>query len=126
MTRSSGWRAIPRACGVLAALALGIIPLIPTLSGVAATHSAARAGGPSGTLNLVIEYEQGSLDPDVDYDSGITYIRNVYDTLVSAVGARQVQIVPNLAASWQVSSDGKTWTFHLRPHVTFHDGSPVD
>ncbi len=116
----------PKARHVVAALVLALIPVIPSLSNAATAHAAARTSGPSGSLSVVIEYEQGSLDPDVDYDAGITYIRQVYDTLVSAEGSRQVTIVPNLATNWQESPDGKTWTFHLRPHVTFHDGSPVN
>ncbi len=30
-----------------------------------------------------------------------------------------------LAKSWELSTDGKTYTFHLQPQATFHDGSPV-
>ena len=30
-----------------------------------------------------------------------------------------------LAQSWESSSNGKTWTFYLRPAVTFSDGSPL-
>jgi len=32
---------------------------------------------------------------------------------------------PELAESWDVSDDGLTWTFHLRPGATWHDGRPV-
>ena len=30
-----------------------------------------------------------------------------------------------LAQSWETSSNGKTWTFYLRPAVTFSDGTPL-
>ena len=35
------------------------------------------------------------------------------------------KIVPCLAEKWDVSQDGLTYTFHLRPNVKFQDGSPV-
>ncbi|MCW5808048.1 MAG: ABC transporter substrate-binding protein [Deltaproteobacteria bacterium] len=31
-----------------------------------------------------------------------------------------------LATAWEVSPDGKRWTFHLRPGVQFHDGAVLD
>lgn len=35
-------------------------------------------------------------------------------------------IEPGLATTWKTSEDGKTWTFTLRPRVTFHDGTALD
>ncbi len=34
------------------------------------------------------------------------------------------QTIPWLATDWQVSDDGKTWTFNLRQGVRWHDGRP--
>jgi peptide/nickel transport system substrate-binding protein len=33
-------------------------------------------------------------------------------------------LVPGLAQSWESNADATVWTFHLRPGVTWHDGSP--
>src|SRR6266852_1909392 len=34
-------------------------------------------------------------------------------------------IVPDLAHSWEIAKDGKTYTFHLRQGVQFHDGAEL-
>ena len=34
-------------------------------------------------------------------------------------------LTPELAESWEVTDDGKTYVFHLRKDATFHDGAPV-
>ncbi|GJM72552.1 hypothetical protein HMSSN036_47680 [Paenibacillus macerans] len=48
----------------------------------------------------------------------------IYDALVGYEGGGK--IVPGLAESWEISADGKTYTFHLRKQVKFSDGSPLN
>ncbi|WP_068619639.1 ABC transporter substrate-binding protein [Paenibacillus tuaregi] len=48
----------------------------------------------------------------------------VYDALVEYKG--EGKIAPSLAESWEISDDGKTYTFHLRKQVKFSDGSPLN
>ncbi|MFT4087370.1 MAG: ABC transporter substrate-binding protein [Gordonia sp. (in: high G+C Gram-positive bacteria)] len=50
--------------------------------------------------------------------------RQVLDGLVTL--ADDGQIKPWLAQSWQVSPDGLTYTFDLKPGVKFTDGTPLD
>ncbi|HEV7234908.1 MAG TPA: peptide ABC transporter substrate-binding protein [Ktedonobacteraceae bacterium] len=50
-------------------------------------------------------------------------IQMIYTGLVQLDDKLQVQ--PQLAASWDVSSDGLSWTFHLRHNLKFSDGTPL-
>jgi peptide/nickel transport system substrate-binding protein len=54
-----------------------------------------------------------------------TIIRNFADSLTDQDPATD-KIVPWLATSWEISPDGKTYTFHLRDGVTFSNGTKVD
>jgi peptide/nickel transport system substrate-binding protein len=45
----------------------------------------------------------------------------VYDQLVTL--DMDLKVVPAVAKSWEVSSDYKTFTFHLRRDIKFHDGT---
>ncbi|HPN03409.1 MAG TPA: ABC transporter substrate-binding protein [Rectinema sp.] len=47
-------------------------------------------------------------------------VKSIYDTLVEP--DQSGKIVPALAESWSVSSDGLSWTFNLRRDVIFHNG----
>ncbi|PIC63612.1 ABC transporter substrate-binding protein [Sporosarcina sp. P13] len=48
--------------------------------------------------------------------------KNIYETLVE-FEKETTDIVPALAETWNVSEDGKTWTFDLQENVKFHDGT---
>ena len=38
---------------------------------------------------------------------------------------RNLDVVPDLAESWDISADGRVYTFRIRPDAVFHDGKPV-
>ncbi|MDQ7794892.1 MAG: ABC transporter substrate-binding protein [bacterium] len=46
----------------------------------------------------------------------------IFDGLVVVDGGGRVS--PGLAESWEVSADGREWTFRLRDNVAWHDGRP--
>ncbi len=50
--------------------------------------------------------------------------KTMYDSLVFPTADGNYE--PALAESWDVSADGKTYTFHLRKDVTFHNGEPFN
>lgn len=47
----------------------------------------------------------------------------IYDTLVEQDG--DLTFHPHLAESWEEAPDGKTWVFHLKPGIIFHNGDPL-
>src|SRR2546426_11769695 len=65
-----------------------------------------------------------TFDPALAYDaSSITAIQMVFTGLVQLND--KLQVLPQLAQSWDQSPDGLTWTFHLKAHLKFGDGSPL-
>jgi peptide/nickel transport system substrate-binding protein len=52
-------------------------------------------------------------------------LENIYRGLTKPKSPADPTPVGDLATSWTVSKDQLTWTFKLRPGVTFHDGKPL-
>jgi peptide/nickel transport system substrate-binding protein len=79
------------------------------------------------TITVETISQADTLDPAIDYEvRGQWVIQNVYETLLFFKGERADQVSPWLAESYDVSTDGLTYTFHLRSGITFTDGSPFD
>ena len=71
-------------------------------------------------LDVVAPFEIKGADP---IQSGSILIKmDVIETLVDVSAGGQLE--PGLATDWEVSEDGRNWTFSLRSGVTFHNGNP--
>jgi peptide/nickel transport system substrate-binding protein len=92
-----------------------------------AAPSAAAAGQPAkgGTLVYARNIDAKTLDPHFSAqfsERHMLYL--IYNTLVAY--DKDFNIVPDLAASWEIGDGGKSITFKLRPNVKFHDGTDCD
>jgi peptide/nickel transport system substrate-binding protein len=88
-------------------------------------HGAAGSGGTADgdTLVVPISSDPATLNFVTGTDVWQAMVaRFVADSLVDE-GA-DLQVVPRLASSWDLSSDGKILVFHLRTGVRWHDGVP--
>ena len=114
-----------------------IVVLIVAFAGAAYFYSVSQspttATSSSSTsqlpISLVVEEESqpDSMDPAVTYTTpGWEIVEQVYQGLLAPNGTSFTTYVGVLAENWTVSSDGMTYTFFLRPGVTFSNGDPFN
>lgn len=117
-------RRIARLLGPAAAFALAV-SACGVAGPTALASSTAHASHRSHTLDIAFTADTQPPDPAVFYaGQGLAITTSVYQGLLQyAPNTTKHRIVPDLATSWQVSSNGLTYTFHLRKGVRFHDGT---
>ncbi len=112
-----------------------IILLIFTLSGTACnsqlSESAKKSQGSTAEPDIshflvAVEDEPDTVDfqcTSIHY----TIAQNVFNRLVEMENDDNgnMEILPSLAKSWEISEDGRDYTFHLQENVTFSNGSPL-
>jgi len=96
----------------LAVLLNGMVFESPVVNGVNREQALFLSGGESTNPH---EY-----DPATQHSSGNKLI---FSGLVSF--NTSLNLVAELAESWDISADGKVYTFHLRTNAKFHNGRPV-
>jgi peptide/nickel transport system substrate-binding protein len=112
-----------------------IVVLLVAVAGAAYFYSTTKAStGTSASTSqlptsLVVEEESqpDSMDPAVAYTTpGWEIVEQVYQALLAPNGTSYTTYIGVLARDWRVSSDGMTYTFSLRPGVTFSNGDPFN
>ena len=114
------------ALGLSASLA-GAVFAASTRTGTAAPRVAVQDGGK--TLVVAIPQATVQLDPAIAGSNGYGDILPINDNVTEGLTRYRpgtVEIEPALAEGWDVSADGLSYVFRIRPNVTFHDGTPLD
>ncbi len=104
-----------KTCLILSALLIAV----PCLAEVA--HGSPKYGG---TVVVAVSTDPAGLNPAITTQGGVHLICG---SIFSGLVAHDFNLnpVPDLAERWEVSPDGRTYTFHLAPEAVFHDGVPV-
>ena len=75
-----------------------------------------------GSAVVSFQNDVSTLDPQIGYDwQNWSIIKTIFDGLMDYVPGT-TELRPHLAESYEVSEDGRTYTFALRQGVKFHNG----
>ncbi|MBV9538101.1 MAG: ABC transporter substrate-binding protein [Acidisphaera sp.] len=89
--------------------------------------STARAATPKGVIVMAKQIDDViTFDPAESYEfTDNECCANIYRRLVSPNHSDNTKVDGDLAQSWDVSSDGKEFTFHLKQDAVFASGKPL-
>ena len=99
--------------------------LLLAFTGCGKRETTVELGNREGVLHLSIGSEPSDLDPQTVTGTGdAKIIQSLFEPLVS-YETGTLAPVPALAERWEISADGLTYTFHLRPDAKWSNGDPV-
>jgi peptide/nickel transport system substrate-binding protein len=108
------------ACGSTTTTSTTATTAAPSAPETTVTSAASNART---SINIGMTSSQSeAIDPTL-FASNLQMSGNIGETLIDFDANSKMQ--PMLATSWDIASDGKTITFHLRDGVKFSDGSPL-
>ena len=105
---------------LLTGIAAAAIALVPA----AATAPAGQAADPV-VFTVGILQDVDSLNPFTGILAEAYEIYQLQYASLMQPSSQDFTPAPGLAESWEESADGKTWTYRLRPDLTWSDGSPL-
>ena len=103
-----------------------------SLPAITACASSSSPSGADATLVIGLNSDVNSLDPNRALGWTTMLVTQamgehlVTEDLSASPASGPPLLVPRLAESYEISPDGLTYTYHLRPGVRFHDGTPFD
>jgi peptide/nickel transport system substrate-binding protein len=102
-------------------ISVGLVGLVLALA-AAGWAQQPKSGG---TLKVGWEADITGLDPHTSAGLQAQWMAgDIFNSLVTI--DENLNYIPELAESWDVKDDGKTYVFHLRKGVKFHDGTDFD
>jgi peptide/nickel transport system substrate-binding protein len=102
-----------------------ILGVVTGLLGFLGPSLAAEEPTSGGTLTVGLAADIAHFDifHAIGYES-YWALENIHSGLVRV--DPQGNIIPDMATSWDVKDDGRTYVFHLHRGITFHDGTAAD
>src|SRR5438445_10381696 len=115
-----------RGGGPMRRLVTGILVCVVLAAGGMVTGSLAASYGPQQTVVIAFDISSSvSLDPQLAYEVSSTIAdQQMYSNLVTFRGSL-THPRPEVAQSWDVSQDARTYTFHLKHGIVFSSGNPL-
>src|SRR6266568_4231437 len=112
-------------------LSAGLVALALTATACGGSSSSSTSTGGtngSGTLSTLVianAVKVDTLDPEANsVNESIWLDQNLYSRLLQP-NSTGTGLLPDLATSWNISQNGLSYTFHLRPGAEFANGMPV-
>ena len=104
---------------------LGVLLVLATASYVLLTATPGAAAKPEGTLTVAVAtFGNERWLPHLYVGAEDVVLKPMYENLLSR-DPKTGDLIPMLAERWQVLDGGRTWRFHLRKGIRFHNGAEM-
>lgn len=118
LRRDSGWRRIANA-------ALPLVSVLLLLAGCGSRETAVQRGNRDQILERGTGADVADLDPQTATNIvEMDVVSTLFEGLVTE-DPKDLHPVPAVADTWDISADGLSYTFHLRPDARWSDNTPV-